>query len=217
MRRLPFAFLLFIVLCIPVVSQAAYNTAFGYRLGLGMSGMSGDGAPENAASAFAGAPVGLFIELSLNPQISIMSEISWHKYSITSETDTFYEEKYYYYFDYLQFPFIMNFKLSRGDIQPKIFAGGYFAPTLGADYSMVGSMTHYDISDETNGSNFGFILGFGMDVVPDWRPEFVRGFHISLDVRRTMGMSSVFSDDYAEAKLSSTLFMLSLGWAFGEM
>lgn len=204
MRKLLFVFLLIIITGLPAISNAEYKVAFGYRLGFGVSGMSGNGAPEGASSAFAGAPVGLYLETHLNPHISIMPELSWLKYTIGSDTG---DEEFNYHYDYLAIPLIIKFKLMKGDFQPCIFAGPYYALTLGAGYVRVGSLTYHDTMEETNKSNYGFVVGIGYDA-------YFGGFLFSLDLRRTMGMSNVYSDDSTKATSNSTLFMIGTGWGF---
>jgi hypothetical protein len=206
-RNLLFVVFLILILCVPALSKEEYSVAFGYRLGVGTSGMSGDGAVEGASSGFSAVPVVLYLEGHLTPQISIMPEVSWLKYTIGSDTG---DEKYNYYYDYLAIPLNVKFKLLRGIFRPFIFAGPYYAFTLGADYALSGSLTHHDISEETSSSNYGLNLGVGFDAYfNELGPVF------SMDLRRTIGMSNVYSDNSTKATTSANLFMIiGLGWGF---
>lgn len=187
------------------------TTVAGIKLGGNLASLVGkDADPGLGFSKLPriGFVVGAFVTFSMSNMLAIQSELLYSQKGVEYEDLAGGFAAINVHYSYVDIPVLIKFDLAReGSLKPNIFVGPSLGILMSAEASVInfdGNETKFDLSDTTEGTDIGLVVGLGIGSAP-W----------FFDVRYSMGLMSIDSsavDPIPEVK--NVVISTMIGYAF---
>jgi len=176
-------------------AEAQLLPEFGIKGGLNLSTISNLDGSESKAGILAGAFVKLNVPAS---PVAIQPELLFVQYGANDESS---DAKII--LNYIQVPVLLSFgfDVPAAPVAPNVFFGPYVGFNTKAENDD-GDGNTADLDDFINGTDFGVVVGAGLDVSK---------FRIGL--RYTAGLSNIFEDDFEDGEKNGGI-ALTVGVGF---
>ncbi len=204
-----------------VSSVSAQRLAGGVRAGLAIADLTGDDAgftyidemgeqrqkeygSKMGFSAGAFLMVDIFENFAVQPEVLYTMKGGKTEVELGGVTYTITES-----LNYLEIPVLVKYKIpTPGSLAPNLFFGPALAITLSAEMKIEGDGSEAvdDIKDYCKGTDFGIVLGGGLDFG-------VGTGKIMVDGRYTLGLT-VIDDTEAKADVKNSVFAIMVGYCF---
>ncbi len=198
---------LLIVLLTTVVSlSSAQRITGGFKGGMNLANFHGDDVEDTKSKlGFCG---GGFVTFSLSKVVVIQPELLYSQKGAKWEIEFLNETwKVTDKFNYLEIPiFIKMIMPVQGKVAPTLFLGPYFGITITnpREEIEVNGMTIEDEIEEVKDTDFGAVLGVGIDF------DLGKG-KIALDARYSLGLTTLSE---ADLHVKNNVFSFLLGYSF---
>lgn len=181
----------------------------GLKVGLALHKFGGDDADllfsERAREARSGLAAGAWLEYALTARVSLQPELLYVGKGIRY-TDTDYQRTLS--FDYLDVPLLVKCAVARGERAGLCLFGGPVVSYLLSAHNEVstpGLTDDADWADRVADLDLALAVGAGLDLN-------VGGRVLTLDLRRTLGLTSWTGDDLEDALGKDGLQIRNQGW-----
>ncbi len=199
-----------IMLLLPSVSLAKGITA-GFKIGVNYADLFGEEAKamEQALGTELkskwGLCAGAFIQFNISKVLVIQPEFLYTMKGTRMEEEVLGETlKVAFNFSYLEVPVLIKLMIpTPGGVKPSLFVGPAIAFKLSAKSKMeyAGQTDEEDISDEMENTEFGLIIGGGLDFGK-----------LTFDVRYNLGLTSL--SIYEDEEIKNGVISLKVGFSF---
>ena len=191
---------------------------FGLKAGLNMSKGWGDDATDESYAM--GIAAGVVMGYHLHEMFDIMPEVMfmWKGSKSAISEEGFYEGDLTFKVYYVDINVLAKLKIpTEGKIKPHIIAGPYVGIKVSHGWSgdpepeeLVGDAFDERLEDYLKGTDFGAVLGAGVDIMMD------NGHMITVEGRYGIGLTNLFDqlegEEQEDYKMSSITFLL--GYSF---
>jgi len=183
-------------------ANAQTKMMFGVKGQFGMTTISGDVEDTKMKLGFGGGAVARFaISPMFDIQPEIMIALKGCGFDVPEGVD---EDEYKFKLTYIDVPVLARYNIPmEGNIKPAIFAGPYLG------FLMSAKEGDEDIKDYLKSTDFGLVLGAGIDLKAGEKGT------LAIDARYNLGLSNINdSEDADDYKIKNSGFGLNIAYLF---
>ena len=185
-------------------AQTRGVTAIGIKAGASFANIFGEDVFDQEFKL--GLAAGGFLTFSFSDRVALQPELLFVMKGSRYETTRFGDYRESMNFNYVEFPLLVTYIVSRGPIALNAFAGPALAFKLSAKvkYEWEGIEEEEDMED-VKSTDVGLTVGVGTGY------RVGRSGRLTLDFRYTLGLANIAADG---DRVKNGAFLLLLGWTF---
>lgn len=193
-----------------VMTACAQATEVGFQGALNLANMSGDIAENKVLLGFGG---GVFARFTPAPQFFVQPEVLYMMKGTKWDLEILDETlELKFKFNYIEIPVLFGYQFPmQGSVSPAIYVGPALGILMSADAEADGESE--DMKDFTKSTDFGLVIGGGVDIKTGEKGKFMLGG------RYTLGLSNINDDEEDpdfELKNGVISFFVGYGFPIGQ-